>query len=358
MKKFIYLLIVISFALCFTAVSDDEPAQLPPAERAKKDAEFRQQFETASVQDWKNMLVDIACNKANHFDAMKLYSGARRFYCAKNVFGCLETFSDSDIAAIKEANAGTNNLEAAWTFLAFCCIEGCRGYHYDPHALGCGWQLECENLNYSSKFNELINIPAVSDRFWWYIGRCYADKIWEEWYSCWKAENARREPRVEVKKRLAIELYNYIFYIFPYLVEALDAGDVTLLGALKVLDDGCCFSDFSSHTLLNDPENIKAFWQEQKQAYALDTNPRDGLEAAVKNARVADKIFESWQSDFEVSLLTEWAKTIEAYYSRPYAYREKLFWYHFLDDEKDYTEKELAEFLCCSDLKAQKAKSE
>ena len=342
MKNFACFLIASIFALGFSSIADDDPAKLSPAERAKWCAEFREKFETISAADMKTGLVMEACHEISGFDLVQYYQPLRPFYRYKTTFEMLELITDEDVKAVKKANAGTNTLEDVWLARFSDNTRFGLGSPANNHKLGYPWWTEDCRIALVPGF-ELRETDCLM-RFWWYVGKNYASQIWEEWYDCWKKENARNQPREIILTELSADL-SFVFYImFPYIVETIKSGDLTIVSILNKYSQIRFVSDLTLSCRENPQEAVSNFWEEQKQAYTFDINARAGLEAAVKNARTASKVFETETGETEERFLKEWAKKMGAYYSRPYAYREKLYWYHFLDDEKDYSLDEFSKF--------------
>ena len=79
----------------------------------------------------------------------------------------------------------------------------------------------------------LLLRPKTLVFFWYYCGLKYLPVLMEDWYTCWKLENAKSEPRKEVLDKLAKEAARFNYHIFSFLAEKIENGDSTLLPVVK-----------------------------------------------------------------------------------------------------------------------------
>jgi hypothetical protein len=137
--------------------------------------------------------------------------------------------------------------------------------------------------------------------FWYYVGLKYLPVLWNDWYSIWKLENKRPEPREAVLKKLAKEVarqFNY--HLFPFVAKAINDGDTTLTPLLKELSR-CSYhrdllycslrSDASPFESLKrwpddkpnfrDEESFLAWWNEYKDHFIIP--PSDKKLSDIKN---------------------------------------------------------------------------
>lgn len=125
--------------------------------------------------------------------------------------------------------------------------------------------------------------------FWYYAGLKYLPTLWNDWHRIWKMENARKEPREEVLKKLAKEIarqFNY--HLFPFVAKAIEEGDATLKPLLKELSNSSyhrfwLYHSFSpTESLLesssrlpadypqfNDEKTFLVWWDKYKDNYTI-----------------------------------------------------------------------------------------
>ena len=87
---------------------------------------------------------------------------------------------------------------------------------------------------------------------WYYIGLKALPLFWEDWYVCWSKENSKKEPRVFILKKLVKEITGqFSYHIFPFIADAIENGDASMVELLNELSNtsfGHNYSQFSFNT--------------------------------------------------------------------------------------------------------------
>lgn len=121
------------------------------------------------------------------------------------------------------------------------------------------------------------DVPISKDQmifFWNYFGLKYLPVLWNDWYTCWKLENQRENPRKEILERLAQEIVlHFGNNVFPFVADAIKNGDKTLQPVIDFLPGGyeIRFSNLSPMEKgFKDSETFLQWWSENKNDYAVE----------------------------------------------------------------------------------------
>ena len=122
--------------------------------------------------------------------------------------------------------------------------------------------------------------------FWYYVGLKHLPSLWNDWYSIWKLENKRTEPRKAVLKKLAKEIARqFSYHLYPFVAKAIEEGDTTLKPLLKELACRSYHESLLYHSLrsneihevkrpqdypnFRDEESFLIWWNKNKDNYIV-----------------------------------------------------------------------------------------
>lgn len=152
--------------------------------------------------------------------------------------------------------------------------------------------------------------------WWWYDGRRYVPKIWEEWYACWKEEMGREKPRPVVQDWLVKDIVMLRYNVYPYLYKAVTEGDTVL--------EKCLADNFV-------PIRCEDTWDFSNKGYTL---PKcEGYESAL--ARFSEN---PPYTKEQLADIRRWGEKAKRYYSNPN--RTPAYWYHYLDPDDSCSDKD------------------
>ena len=282
--------------------------------------------EKLTIEDWHSMLIDLSKDMSKIGAKVLELNEMRPFYRLNMYYSVLGTLSSEDVESVKSANAGTNTLAWCWNLL-----YPERGlvstYFNSSEEFAAGWQ----KTDVRTRFSSESEYNAFVLRFFWFVVQGYAKDIWEEWYSCWKNEVKREEPRKFVTNKLKVDFGYLEAFLLPYLYEAMKAGDETLI--YVIMTEGIHStpnnSDFST---IKTKEHFFVWWEANKNAYKRNLSVENGLAEALENARFSIKYLET--SPLETEVLKIWANEIRSYYSKPLAIRDRDYWYYRIGEDK------------------------
>jgi len=202
MKNKLFYLITALLVFSGFSLADENPPPKPTAEESlAKKLEMRKNAEKHTLSDWHNMLVEAAKDMSKIGPVQLEMNLMRPFYRFGMYYSVLDTITEKDVEAVKEANGGTNTLHRTWQFLS--PRRGCRpSLHLYRHDFACAWHkkdITSGALNIDGDDGDIIS------RFFWFVGQAYAKNIWEEWYDCWKNEIKKEKPR---KKSYMNDFFN------------------------------------------------------------------------------------------------------------------------------------------------------
>ena len=325
MLNFLLKIIVLIFALSFFSFAE-EISQYIPEEDVAWHLNRHETAEKLTLADWRNMLVDLSEDMGKIGGKVLELNEMRPFYRLCMYYSVLGTLRPEDVESVKSANAGTNTLAWCWSLL-YPERGPVSTYFNSPEEFAAGWQ----KTDVRTKFNSESEYNAFVLRFFWFIVQGYAKDIWEEWYSCWKTEVNRNEPRKFVTDKLKIDFGYLEIYLLPYLYEAMKAGDETLIYVIRRegIHSTPNNSDFST---IKTKEHFFIWWEANRSVYNRDLSAEKGLEQALKNAEFSVKYLET--SPLEMEALKIWADEIRSYYSKPLTIRDKDYWYYRIGEDK------------------------